>query len=208
MAVAGWGQARGRKGAIRAGSRRSRHAVAEQHRAAIFVNQVLSICIFSLAAHPEVGRPGSREEEAEFIRAAFWKALHGLCAQLSHLRKSEGQGEPAPAPAAAPPAHGFSPAPGSEPQARRGSGKGSGEGGKAPGVNAEGLHLGEDGVGGCRRREIGRLTLPRRSPSARREGRQDGRRGRREAGKERGGLRANSCARPSSPFSRVPACTE
>ena len=183
MAVAGWGQARGRKGAIRAGSRRSRHAVAEQHRAAIFVNQVLSICIFSLAAHPEVGRPGSREEEAEFIRAAFWKALHGLCAQLSHLRKSEGQGEPAPAPAAAPPAHGFSPAPGSEPQARRGSGKGSGEGGKAPGVNAEGLHLG----GGRGRRlseERDRTPHPPSQISECKKGRKAGRATRTEGGGE------------------------
>lgn len=93
MSAGGW-QVQGRKGKIRARSRkRSRRSVAEQHRGAIFMKEVLLICIFSISVHPEVRRPQRLREGGGIHQGRLLEGSSStLRLPLPHRRKSEGKG--------------------------------------------------------------------------------------------------------------------
>ena len=196
-------QVQGRKGKIRARSRkRSRRSVAEQHRGAIFINEVLLICIFSIAVHPEVRRPqrllGGRPPSGKLLK-------HSAPSSPAPQEK-RGKGESqlllqrgCPLPSASPWASGSgSPAPRGR-EVGPGLGKGLRLVRHIPrSQRRRRVHTSEEeGIRRCCRREIGQACpMPRprlESLTARKEGKQEGRQGGREAGKERVGLQGSSC---------------
>lgn len=190
-------QVQGRKGKIRARSRRrSRRSVAEQHRGAIFMNEVLLICIFSIAVHPEVRRPQLLRGGGGIHQGRLLEGSSStLRPALPHCRKSEGKGRASSSssggarlPTASPWVSGSgSPAP-----RGREVGPGLGEGlrlvrhsprnqGRRRAHTSE-----EGGVRRCCRRETVQACQSPLSLTAREEGKQEGRQGGREAGEERG----------------------
>lgn len=211
--LAGWEQVQGRKGKISARSRRSRRSVAEQQRGAIFMNQLLLICIFSIAVHPEVGRPqllrgGSGIHHGRLLEGSS----STLRPALPTSGKARGRGEPSPPPAGAPPAPLLVPGRlARSPQPREG---GKRAGAQASEANPQELTQRRSHLNRGRSRKVSserdQTPHPSSQISERKQGRKAGRETRREGGGKGTGLvykRAHALVTALS-FSRVPICIE